>query len=136
MRGDRLHTAALALAILGLVIAAYLTYVHYSGVTALCEIAHGCEQVQTSRWAKLAGVPVSLLGLIGYVAIVAALLLRGEAARIAATAFAVGGSFFSAYLTYREIWTIEAICIWCIASAIIMTALAVLTATRMVRYPT
>lgn len=136
MSGDRLRTAAIALAVAGLGIAVYLTYIHYSGASPLCEIAHGCEQVQTSRWSKVAGVPVAVLGLIGYVAILGTLLAPGETARVAAATFAIGGFLFSAYLTYREVFTIEAICIWCVASALIMAGLAVLTATRMVRYPT
>ena len=74
----RLRAAAIACAVLGLGIAGYLTYVHYAGISPVCEIAHGCEKVQTSEWSKLAGVPVALLGLIGYAAILAALLVPGE----------------------------------------------------------
>jgi hypothetical protein len=60
---DRLRAGALACCALGLAIAAYLTYVHYAGISPVCEIAHGCEKVQTSQWSSLAGVPVALLGL-------------------------------------------------------------------------
>jgi uncharacterized membrane protein len=127
----RLRTAAIACAVLGLGIAGYLTYVHYAGISPVCEIAHGCEKVQTSEWSKLAGVPVALLGLIGYVAILAALLVRGEAAPTAAAGAALVGWGFSAYLTYREVFTIDAICIWCVASAILMTAMAALTVARL-----
>jgi len=119
--------AAIALAIAGLGIASYLTYVHYAGVESVCAIAHGCEKVQTSEWSKLAGVPVALLGLLGYVGILGALLLGGETGRLAAVAFAWTGFAFSLYLTYREIWDIEAICIWCVASASVLTLLVILT---------
>jgi uncharacterized membrane protein len=127
----RLRAAAIACAVLGLGIAGYLTYVHYAGISPVCEIAHGCEKVQTSQWSKLAGVPVALLGLIGYTAILAALLAPGEAALTAAAGAALVGWGFSAYLTYREVFTIDAICIWCVASAILMTALAALTVARL-----
>jgi uncharacterized membrane protein len=130
---DRLRVAALACCVLGLAIAGYLTYVHYARVAPVCEIAHGCEKVQTSRWASLAGVPVALLGLIGYAGILAALLAPGETAPIAAAGQALIGAGFSAYLTYREVFTIEAICIWCVASAVLMTALAGITVARMLR---
>jgi uncharacterized membrane protein len=130
---DRLRTAAIGLSVLGLGIAGYLTYVHYAGVTPVCEIAHGCEKVQTSQWSKVAGVPVALLGLLGYAAILGAVLVPGEGALVAAAGAALVGAGFSAYLTYREVFTIHAICIWCVASAVIMAALAVMTTVRMLR---
>jgi uncharacterized membrane protein len=130
---DRLRVAAIACCALGLGIAGYLTYVHYAGITPACEIAHGCERVQTSKWSELAGVPVALLGLLTYAAILAALLAAGETALLAGAGLSLVGFGFSAYLTYRELFTIEAICIWCVASALLMTALAVLTVARMLR---
>ena len=129
----RLRTVAIALSVLGLGIAGYLTYVHYAGVAPVCEIAHGCEKVQTSQWSKVAGVPVALLGLLGYAGILVATLLRGETAATAAAGGALVGAGFSAYLTYREVFTIHAICIWCVASAVLMVALAVVTTARLVR---
>ena len=130
---DRLRAGALACCALGLALAAYLTYVHYAGISPVCEIAHGCEKVQTSQWSSLAGVPVALLGLAGYAGILAALLAPGETAKVTAAGLALVGAGFSAYLTYREIFTIEAICIWCVASAVLLTALAVLTVLRLLR---
>jgi uncharacterized membrane protein len=128
---DRLRTAAIACCALGLAIAGYLTYVHYAGVSPVCEIAHGCEKVQSSRWSELAGVPVALLGLLGYAGILVALLVPGETGLMAAAGQAVVGFGFSAYLTYREVFTLDAICIWCVASALLMAALAVLTVLRL-----
>ena len=133
---DRLRTAAIACCLVGLAIAGYLTYVHYAGISPVCEIAHGCQKVQTSEWSKLAGVPVALLGLIGYAGILAAVLARGEAALTAAAGQALVGAGFSAYLTYREVFTIDAICVWCVASAVLMTALAAITVARLVRAAT
>jgi uncharacterized membrane protein len=133
---ERLRTVAVALSVLGLAIAGYLTYVHYAGVSPVCEIAHGCEKVQTSQWSKVAGVPVALLGLLGYGAILVAVLARGETALTAAAGAALVGAGFSVYLTYREVFTIHAICIWCVASAVIMVALAVVTTVRLLRADT
>jgi uncharacterized membrane protein len=130
---DRLRLAAVVISAVGIAIAGYLTYVHYAGISPVCEIAHGCEKVQTSEWSKVAGVPVAALGLMGYVGILAALFVPGEAAASAAAGMALVGAGFSAYLTYREAFTIEAICIWCVASAILMTLLAVLTVVRLAR---
>jgi uncharacterized membrane protein len=132
---DRLRPLALVLAYVGTGIAGYLTYVHYAGIQPVCAVAHGCEKVQTSDWSELAGVPVALLGLLTYVLIVIVLYVRREAAVLAAAALSLTGFGFSAYLTYRELFTIHAVCIWCVASAIVMTLLAVVTTVRLVRVP-
>ncbi|MEA2248914.1 MAG: hypothetical protein QOH46_3443 [Solirubrobacteraceae bacterium] len=130
---DRLRAAAVACCVLGLGVAGYLTYVHYADVAAICEIAHGCEQVQTSEWSKLAGIPVALLGLLGYAGILAALFVPGETGLLASAGMALVGWGFSVYLTYREIFTIDAICIWCVVSAVLVTALAAIAVTRLLR---
>ena len=129
----RLRLAAIVLAVVGIGVAGYLTYIHYRGIAPICAVGHGCVKVQASEWSKLAGVPVALLGLIGYVGILAALFVPGENGRMAAALLALVGAGFSAYLTYREVFTIHAICQWCVASAIILAALAVITVTRLVR---
>lgn len=132
MSDRRLRTGALAIAAIGVCVAGYLTYVHYAGLQPFCAGGgHGCERVQSSRYAKLAGIPVAVLGLAGYIAIAAALLGPGERARLAAAALAVSGFGFSAYLTYLELFVIDAICQWCVASAVLLTALMVLTVTRL-----
>jgi uncharacterized membrane protein len=126
-----LRTTGLVLAVLGVAVAGYLVYVHYAGIDPVCNIAHGCHKVQTSQYAELAGVPVALLGLIGYVTLLGALLAPGEGARMLAALVALVGFGFSAYLTYRELFTIDAICQWCVASAILMTGLAIVCAWRL-----
>jgi uncharacterized membrane protein len=132
----RLRLAAVVLAVLGLAVAGYLTYIHYEDVRPVCGLGGDCEKVQTSEWSELAGIPVALLGLLAYATILAALFVRREEALIVAALTALVGFGFSAYLTYRELFTIDAICPWCVASAIIMTLLAVVTTARLVRAPT
>jgi uncharacterized membrane protein len=132
--GDRvLHRALLVLTLVGIGIAGYLTYVHYRGFAPICAVGHGCEKVQSSRYAKLAGVPVPLIGLIGYVGILASLLARGELARLATAGMAYVGVTFSGYLTFLELFRIHAICQWCVGSAIVMTTIAVLATIRVLR---
>lgn len=119
----------LALALAGLGVAAYLTYVHYAGVHPVCTAGQSCLKVQTSQWSRLGGVPVALIGLVGYAAILATLLLpEGEEARLATLGLTLVGFGFSAYLTFRELFSIHAICEWCVASAVIMTVLLILAA--------
>ena len=133
--GERKLVMAIALiALVGVGIATYLVYVHYAGIKPLCVAGNGgCEKVQTSDYSKLAGIPVALLGLIGYVSILASLFLPGDVGRVAGAAIALSGFGFSVYLTYREIFTIKAICHWCVGSAVLMTLLAILTTVRLVR---
>jgi uncharacterized membrane protein len=132
MSDRRLRVGALVIAGIGTCVAGYLTYVHYAGLRPFCAGGgHGCERVQSSSYAKLGGIPVAVLGLAGYVAIAAALLAAGERARLAAAALAVTGFGFSAYLTYLELFVIDAICQWCVASAVLLTALMVLTVGRL-----
>jgi uncharacterized membrane protein len=128
----RLRLAVLVLALAGVAIAAYLTYVHYAELEPVCGLGGDCERVQTSEYAEVAGIPVAVLGLGGYLLILASLAVPGEAGLLAGATLALVGFGFSAYLTYREIVTIDAICSWCVASAVVMTALAVVTSVRLV----
>ena len=64
MTDARLRRGMGVLAVLGIGVAGYLTYVHYAGLHPVCGVSHGCETVQTSRYAYLSGVPVALLGLL------------------------------------------------------------------------
>lgn len=135
---DGLRIAIAVFAVIGLVIAAYTTYEHYNGfATLLCVGAHHghstCEQVQSSTWSRLAGIPVSVLGLVGYFLLLVSLAFRGELPRAFAFLVSLVGFGFSAYLTYREVFTLKAICEWCVASAICMTALMILTGIRFLR---
>jgi uncharacterized membrane protein len=131
MSDRTMRLAMNVLALLGLGIAGYLTYTHYAGVSPVCALGHGCETVQHSTYARLAGIPVALAGLIGYLTILGCLLApSSEKTRLAGCGLALGGFGFSMYLTYRELFTIDAVCQWCVASAAIMTALAGLAVAR------
>jgi uncharacterized membrane protein len=129
----RLWRAAAALALIGIGIAGYLVYVHYADVKPICSISHGCETVQKSRYAKLAGIPVALLGLIGYLGILGSLFVRGEAGRLAGAGMALVGLGFSGWLTYLEAARIHAWCQWCVGSAVVMALLTVVALARHVR---
>ncbi|MEN3284161.1 MAG: hypothetical protein V7607_5301 [Solirubrobacteraceae bacterium] len=131
----RLRLAAIVLALIGLGVASYLTYVHYEGIHPVCGLGGDCVKVQTSEWSKLAGVPVAVLGLLAYATILVSLFVPGEEALIVGALTALVGLGFSAYLTYRELFTIDAICPWCVASAVVMTLLAVVTTARLLSSP-
>ncbi len=134
MSARTLRITMIVLTVIGLGIASYLTYVHYAGIKPACTAGESCTKVQTSVYSKLAGVPVALIGLLGYIAILGSLLApEGENTRLATMAFTLVGFGFSAYLTYRELFSIHAICEWCATSAGIMTVLMCLSVWRFLR---
>ncbi len=134
---DTLGRVMLALTIVGVGIAGYLTYIHYAGINPACTAGQSCVKVQTSQWSKLDGVPVALIGLIGYVVILVTLLARDrEEMRLATLGLTLIGFGFGAYLTYRELFSIHAVCEWCASSAVIMTILLCCAVARYVRTPT
>jgi uncharacterized membrane protein len=129
-----LRRVTAVLAFVGIGIAGYLTWVHYAGLDPVCVGGGGgCERVQSSRWAELTGVPVAVLGLAGYVAILASLALPEEPGALVAAFLSLVGFGFSGWLTYVEIAKIDAICQWCVASAVVMTALALVSVARVLR---
>jgi uncharacterized membrane protein len=135
MSTDALRKTMIVLTAIGLCLAAYLTYLHYSGTTPPCSIkGNPCSQVQKSRYSEFVGVPVALIGLLGYIAILGSLLApEGERTRFVTTVLTVGGFGFSAYLTYRELFTLHKICEWCVSSALLMTVIMCLSIWRYLR---
>jgi len=127
-RGLRLATAVLAL--VGMGIAAYLTYVHYSGAAIACTTG-GCEKVQTSSYAELAGIPVAVIGLVGYVLILLTVFVAGEVGAVAAVGLTLGGFAFAAYLIYVQVALIDALCIWCLASDAVLALLVLVSLLRL-----
>ena len=136
-RSDRWPWLIPILAVVGMGVAAYLAFVESAHVPTLCGPVGNCNTVQQSAYARLFGwLPVGVLGLLGYALILltwavghfsrGGLSERTELALFAMTFF---GTLFSIYLTFLEPFVIGAICIWCLTSAIVMTALLWLTST-------
>lgn len=122
---------------IGIGIAGYLTLVHFSHSDVVCGSFGDCEFVQSSEYAYIFGVPVALLGMANILAIGA--LWFGQMntnPKIANTSLAcifmlTGlGTLFSIYLTYIEIGVLNAICLWCLASAGVYTALLTVLAVQ------
>jgi len=117
------------LAVLGAGVAAYLTYIETSGALAVCGPVGDCNTVQQSEYARLFGVPVGLLGLVGYGVVMVLWVLGQEGGRIAPLArrsliaATLLGTVFSVYLTALEPFVIGATCLWCLSSAALMTGL-------------
>lgn len=130
MTDRRLRGAILVLSALGAAISAYLTATHLADVQVAC-VTGGCETVQSSKYAELAGVPTAAFGLAGYVALAATALSRSDVARAVGFAGALGGFAFAVYLIYAQVGVLHALCQWCLASDAVLALLVVATALRL-----
>lgn len=126
----RLRIAIGALAVVGLAISTYLTVVRIQGDSPTCVIGGSCATVQSSAYAELAGIPVPVLGIAGYLAILVSALIPGMPGRILGLFSGLVGVGFSAWLTYVELAVIDAICTWCVTSAVVVTIAAALAIWR------
>ena len=130
---DRTLRVAVALtACAGLVLAAYLTWAHYDQDLLICTAAGGgCEAVQESEYATVAGVPVALLGTIAYAVVLALLAWDAPPARTAAAGIALAALAFALYLIAVQAFVLEAWCAWCLVNdVLIVPALAAVCVAR------
>jgi uncharacterized membrane protein len=129
----RLITGILALA--GIGVATYIAIAEGGGGAPKCLAGgHGCETVARSHYSHLAGINVAVIGIFGYVLLLAAALVPGDLGRFGGFVTALIGFGFSAYLTYLELFVIDAICQWCVASAVLMALSLAVAAARAFSY--
>ncbi len=132
---DALRWAAGILALVGIGVAIYVTIADANGGSPVCLAGGtGCETVANSKYSHLLGVNVAALGIAGYVILLAAALTRGDPGRFAGFVGSLIGFGFSLYLTYVELFVIDAICQWCVASAVIMTSTLIVNSMRAFGY--
>src|SRR6187401_2554479 len=126
MVSDRALRAGVAVvALVGIAVAGYLTYVHYQPEALICTAGGGCETVQESSYAELLGIPVALLALVVW---------DSELARTLAAAIALSAVGFVVYLITLQAFVIDAWCVWCLVNdLVIVPLLAVLTVWRVRR---
>ncbi len=119
VRRDPLGLLLVVLPLVGLVIATYLLAVRLAGGLPACGPDGGCELVQGSEYSELFGLPVALYGVAYSVVVLGAglrwLATRDRRALLVAYGLGILGSLGVAYLTYLELFVIEAICAWCVA---------------------
>jgi uncharacterized membrane protein len=133
---ERILRSAIAfIGVLGFCVASYIFISDStSGAPACLAGGGGCETVAKSSYSHIAGINVAIFGLIGWVLILGTVFFGNDYARLGGFLFTLGGFGFSIYLTYLEIWKIEAICQWCVANAILMTICFLLNITRLLGY--
>jgi uncharacterized membrane protein len=130
---------ASALAFAGLLIAGYLTSVRLAGGLPVCGPLHGCETVALSPYSTIFGIPVAILGL-GFSIVQLGLALawwrRGDRrALLALYGLGLLGALFVIYLTYLELFVIDAVCVWCASYAITVLAGWLVAAVTLRRLP-
>jgi uncharacterized membrane protein len=125
----------LALAVAGLGISSYLTYTHWAHASVACGGLGSCNEVNNSKYAEVAGLPVAFLGALSYLALIGSALAwlwwRPSGLAWSVMFFwglSLVGTLYSAYLTYVELFVLEAVCIYCVASAgVILASLLIST---------
>ena len=114
------------LALIGLVIATYLLVVRLAGEAPVCGPVRGCDVVAASEYATLLGVPVALFGVAFSIVLVGAVTVwwRRADRRALYLAYALGllGILVVVYLTYLELFVIEAVCVWCATYGVTIVA--------------
>jgi uncharacterized membrane protein len=125
---DRLlRVALIVVSVAGIAVAAYLTYIHYEPKALICTTGGGCETVQDSKYAVLAGIPIAIFGLA-----LALTLWNSELARTLTVALALAALAFAAYLVILQLFVIDAVCVWCMANDVVLIPLfAVLALLRL-----
>jgi uncharacterized membrane protein len=130
-----LRRVATFVAVLGVGVATYIAIADAGGGAPTCLAGGGgCETVANSSHSHLFGVNIAVFGIVGYVLLLVTALLRGDGPRMAGFTLALVGFGYSVYLTYLELFVIDAICQWCVASAVLMTTLFAVNTARMLRY--
>jgi uncharacterized membrane protein len=126
----------LVLVLAGIGVSGYLAWSHINNQEIICGQSQGCDIVDQSKYAELIlwNIPVSVAGLLSYLAMLALVLLRGRVLRewdqyfpLAVFGISLSGVLFSLYLTYMELFVILGVCKWCVTSAIILTIIFVLS---------
>jgi uncharacterized membrane protein len=129
-RSLRISAGIVALA--GLLVASYLTWVHFDDAALVCVAGGGCETVQESEYADVAGIPVAMLGLGAYAVVLGLVAWDAPNARLGAAMLALVGLVFSMYLLALQLFVIDAVCVWCLANDVVIAPLlAMLTALRL-----
>ena len=138
-QSEPLWFASVLLALTGAVDSAYLAFLKFTGTVAACSDIGDCEAVNNSKYAEIGGIPLALLGLLGYLAILAFLILETrfpswrDGLHLGVFGFNLAGTIYSVYLTYIEIFILQAICPYCVVSAVVMLLLFAISIIRLSR---
>lgn len=135
------YRTMIVLTVIGLLVATYMTIYKWTNNEAMCLGSGDCGTVNASRYADVNGIPVALIGVLGYAAILGMLVFenRTDFLRQNATLLTFGlsltGFLFTVWLIYVEIFRINALCPFCVTSQTVMTIIFILSIIRLARQP-
>ncbi len=137
----RLSRLALALTIIGLLVSIYMTIFKITSNDKMCIGSKDCSVVNASIYSEVNGIPVAVIGVAGYLALLAVQWLERkpgffqENGSMIFFALSVTGFLFTLYLIYVEIVLIKAYCPFCITSQVTMTLIFILSVIRLIKQP-
>jgi len=136
-----LYRASVALVIVGLLVSIYMTIYKLTSNDSMCLGSGDCSAVNASSYSEVNGIPVALIGMIGYAALLAALFFERRNAffrkngTLVVFGMSLTGFLFTVWLIYVEIALIKALCPFCLTSQIAMTIIFILSVVRLIRQP-
>jgi uncharacterized membrane protein len=137
--GRILFWGSVAFAILGTLDAVYLLIFKLTGNNQMCLGNGGCHNVNFSPYSEISGIPVSVFGILAFLAILIILFMEQrlkfakENGPLVIFGISLAGVAFIAYLTYLEIYVIKSICPFCVAAAVLIFLIFILAVTRLIR---
>jgi uncharacterized membrane protein len=137
----RLSQLAIVLTIVGLLVSIYMTIYKITSNDSMCIGSGDCKTVNASRYAEVYGIPVAVLGVAGYSAILAVLILERrpgffrENGTLVLFGLSLTGFLFTLYLIFVEVALIKAYCPFCITSQTVMTIIFIISVIRLIRQP-
>lgn len=137
----RLTQLAIALSIIGLFVSIYMTVYKITSNEAMCVGSKDCSVVNASRYSEVNGIPVAVIGMAGYAAILGVLFLERKPGffqqngTLIFFALSVTGFLFTIYLVFLEVALIKAYCPFCITSQVAMTLIFIISVIRVIKQP-
>ena len=137
----RLRNITIALTVIGLLVSIYMTIYKVTNNESMCIGSSGCSEVNGSRYSEINGIPVAVLGVVGYAALLALLFLEQRPGLVQQNGtmmfFGVSlmGFLFTLYLIFVEVALIKAYCPFCLTSQAVMTIIFIISVVRLIRQP-
>ena len=137
----RLSQITIALTVLGLLVSIYMTIYKLTSNDAMCVGSGDCHTVNASKYSEVNGIPVAVVGMLGYATLLGILWLErkpgffSENGSMIFFGISLVGFFFTLWLVYVEVALLKAYCPFCITSQVSMTLIFILSVIRVVRQP-
>jgi uncharacterized membrane protein len=134
-----LYRASIALVVLGLLVSIYMTIYKVTSNNAMCLGSGDCSTVNASRYSEVNGIPVAIIGVLGYLAILATHFFENrnqffkQNGTLMIFGMALTGFIFTIWLIYVEIAVLKALCPFCVTSQASMTIIFIIAVMRLIK---